>query len=265
MKLKDAFRAHRPPDLGVRLPWEGRAAPSVQYAVACFLADRPAPRRELALRALRPSTELGPDPWTALDPSLKQLRADDSPTRATFFRMIGGADPVVERASLKVKRRNIALGKPVRVTAKVTALPLTEAPSRAAALQVEFGFGKEYTDYKGWTTWAPMILTGGNGKQLRYGGTWKPASAGGWWVVARCRTGKGSWAYVGGRGYDVSNPLKVAQTAPAVVQVIGTPAKPEPSAAESIAASIERLADALECICDKPTADGKDSAGKPST
>lgn len=230
MSLADAFLQHPITDVGAPISLRGRAAPLVQYAVACLLAAPPPPpqrpdkknpaasRLQLALRALRPATEAGPSAWFALDPSLRLLRTDRA-TGPAFFRMIRGADSVIEVASLDVVQREVELGQPITITADVTARPVTEEPPEAPDLEVEFGFGDPYSGFEGWKTWTPMILFLGGDAHLRYAQQWKPTAAGHYWVMVRCRVGQQAWSYVDDRGYDISDPTKSGKASPVMVEV----------------------------------------------
>ncbi len=212
--------SHHPrwaPDLPISQ--QGLASPRVQYVVACLLARRERPAPRLALRALRPYTELGPSPWTALDPSLVRLRQRGSATASAFFRIIQGPGPVIEHGELKVTPIEVVLGDRVNVTARVIALPLTQNAGEAQELDVQFGFGDAHTDYEAWKTWSPMNFTQQVATHLRYKQEWKPATPGKFLLLVRCRVGKGPWSYVDELGYDITDPAKTGRSNPIPVEV----------------------------------------------
>lgn len=233
MSLKEVLDGIPVPDHGVPLSDAGRGSPRIQYALACLLASRPSPVARTAaslkaeeitlgnaLRALRPVTELGPDPWFALDPSLRRLHEPNSTTRDAFFRLMQGAGPVVEEGRLEVVPREVDLGDPITITAEVTALPVTVKPPQAPGLDVEFGFGDAYSDFEKWPTWSSLPLFRLGDTHLVFASQWKPEKAGRFWVMARCRTAAGSWSYIDDRGYDIRDPARTGRASPYLVEVV---------------------------------------------
>lgn len=82
------------------------------------------------------------------------------------------------------------------VSARVTALTLTEDVGAGAGISMELGYGPTGSTPAGWTTWQPATFDGDDGAADRYRASLQaPAAAGGYDLAYRARLGGGAWRY----------------------------------------------------------------------